>query len=176
LWRAVTEKVDPLRDSFIIQTSPKLRLKPQPPKSVSISPFRVGERTIPRSAMSSPTPRMRDVTPNMDKRNFQRLLRGKLQIDGRLDLHGLTQEQARIALRSKLMDAHGRDKRLILVITGKGKSRIDEFNRNIQGVLRQNLPLWLRQAPLAQIVLEVTNAQLRDGGSGAFYVYLRRRR
>ncbi len=102
---------------------------------------------------------------NMDKKNFQRLVRGKLDIDGRLDLHGLTQEQAKIVLRSKLMQAHGRGKRLILVITGKGKQRTDEFNRQIVGVLRQNVPMWLRQAPLSSIVLEVTSAQQRHGGA-----------
>ncbi len=112
----------------------------------------------------------------MDKRNFQRLVRGKLEIDGKLDLHGMTQEQAKIALRSKILQAHSSGKRLILVVTGKGKHRVDEFNRSIVGVLRQNVPQWLRQPPLSSVVLEVTQAQQRHGGDGAFYVYLRRNR
>ncbi len=178
LWRAVTERVDPMRDRFTFEPTIKAKLKsagaaPHQPK---LSKFRIGEKI--KAGKHSPIEKVsgRDVTPNMDKKNFQRLLRGKLEIDGRLDLHGLTQEQARMMLRVKLMQAHERGKRLILVITGKGKERTDEFNRQIVGILRQNLPLWLRQAPLSSIVLEVTPAQQRHGGEGAFYVYLRRTR
>jgi DNA-nicking Smr family endonuclease len=43
------------------------------------------------------------------------------------------------------------------------------------GVLRHQVPLWLRQPPLGQAVLQVSEAHLKHGGSGAYYVYLRRR-
>ncbi len=178
LWRQVTESIQPFRESFTFEPSVKAKLKsaaatPQNPK---LSKFRIGEKIKEKTFTSSGTTSPKGVTPNMDKKNFQRLVRGKLEIDGRLDLHGMTQEQAKITLRSKLMQAHERGKRLILVITGKGKQRTDEFNRQIIGVLRQNVPVWLRQAPLSSIVLEVTSAQQRHGGEGAFYVYLRRNR
>ncbi|MFK5996914.1 MAG: Smr/MutS family protein [Rhodobacterales bacterium] len=178
LWRAVTERIDPMRENFMFEPTVKAKLKAAgaAPQKAKLFDFRIGQKTrvahYTPSGVSSP----KGVTPNMDKKNFQRLVRGKLEIDGRLDLHGLTQEQAKLMLRTKLLQAHGQGKRLILVITGKGKERRDEFNRSIVGVLRQNLPLWLRQAPLASIVLEVTAAQARHGGEGAFYVYLRRNR
>ncbi len=178
LWRSVTDNVDPMRESFTFEPSVKAQLKsagvmPQKPKFAA---FRIGEKSKGTQYTPSGATSPKGVTPNMDKKNFQRLVRGKLEIDGRLDLHGMTQEQAKITLRSKLMQAHERGKRLILVITGKGKQRTDEFNRQIIGVLRQNVPMWLRQAPLSSIVLEVTSAQQRHGGEGAFYVYLRRNR
>jgi len=178
LWRQVTERIDPMRESFAFEPSTKAKLKsagvmPQKPK---LDAFRVGEKAKSTPFTPSGAVSPKGVTPNMDKKNFQRLVRGKLDIDGRVDLHGLTQEQAKMLLRTKLMQGHERGKRLILVITGKGKQRTDEFNRQISGVLRQNVPMWLRQPPLSSIVLEVISAQQRHGGEGAFYVYLRRNR
>lgn len=178
LWRAITERVVPLHKSFTFLPSRKAKLKSESaaPKKPPIKEFRIGakasQKPITPSGVSSP----KGVSANMDKKNFQRLVRGKLDIDGRLDLHGLTQEQAKIMLRAKIMQAHDAGKRLILVITGKGKHRTDEFNRSVVGVLRQNVPMWLRQPPLNSVVLEVTTAQQRHGGDGAFYVYLRRNR
>jgi DNA-nicking Smr family endonuclease len=178
LWRQVTESIDPFRESFAFKPSVKAKLNAAGAslRQPKVTAFRIGESANAPVYTPSNETSPKGVTPNMDKKNFQRLVRGKLDIDGRLDLHGLTQEQAKIVLRSKLMQAHGRGKRLILVITGKGKQRTDEFNRQIVGVLRQNVPMWLRQAPLSSIVLEVTSAQQRHGGEGAFYVYLRRNR
>jgi DNA-nicking Smr family endonuclease len=178
LWRAITQRVEPLHDSFTFQPSQKAQLKSESaaPKKPIIKEFRIGSKPSQKPVIPSGVSSPKGVTPNMDKRNFQRLVRGKLDIDGKLDLHGLTQEQAKFSLRSKLMQAHSAGKRLILVVTGKGKTRTDEFNRPITGILRQNLPLWLRQPPLSSIVLEVTSAQQRHGGDGAFYVYLRRNR
>jgi DNA-nicking Smr family endonuclease len=178
LWRQVTESIDPFRHSFKFEPSTKAKMKSEGAlqQKPRFAAFRVGEKTVGASCTPHRETSPKGVTPNMDKKNFQRLVRGKLEIDGRLDLHGLTQEQAKIMLRSKLMQAHERGKRLILVITGKGKQHTDEFNRQVVGVLRQNLPIWLRQAPLSSIVLEVTAAQARHGGDGAFYIYLRRNR
>ena len=112
----------------------------------------------------------------MDRKNFQRLLRGKFDIEMRLDLHGLTQNQAKITLRAKLTQAYDQGKRLVLVITGKCKTRVDDFNRPVHGVLRQNLPQWVRQPALRHIVLEITEAKRHHGGGGAYYIYLRRKR
>lgn len=178
LWRAVTHKVDPIREGFTFTPSKKATLKSEgaiAPKNV-ISEFRIGEKAKMASFISSGSVSPKSVTPNMDKKNFQRLVRGKLDIDGRLDLHGLTQEQAKLTLRMNILQAHSAGKRLILVITGKGKQRTDEFNREVIGALRQNVPVWLRQPPLSSVVLEVTNAHRRHGGEGALYVYLRRNR
>lgn len=177
IWQAITKQIKPLGNPYEFTGTSKAKLKSEsaPTKPITkISAFRIGEKTTPNNSMMKMS--KKDVTPNMDKKNFQRLQRGKLEIDGKLDLHGLTQEQAKVLLRNKLLDAYDRGKRLILVITGKGKYRTDDFNRPTIGVLKQNVPIWLRQPPLTSIVLEVTQAKQQHGGDGAFYVYLRRKR
>ncbi len=177
LWRTVTERVSPMRESFAFEPSVKSKLKSSVIRQkAKLTEFHIGQKAKAAQFTPSGETSPKGVSANMDKKNFQRLVRGKLEIDGKLDLHGLTQEQAKMMLRVKLLQAHERGKRLILVVTGKGKQRTDEFNRQIVGVLRQNVPMWLRQAPLSSIVLEVTSAQQRHGGEGAFYVYLRRNR
>jgi DNA-nicking Smr family endonuclease len=66
--------------------------------------------------------------------------------------------------------------RLVLVITGKGKPAPDHGPIPTRtGVLRHQVPHWLRMAPLGPAVLQVTESHLKHGGGGAYYVYLRRR-
>jgi DNA-nicking Smr family endonuclease len=113
----------------------------------------------------------------MDRRSFERLRRGKITPDARLDLHGMTSERAHSALVGFVLDAHGRGLRLLLVITGKGRpgdpgTVIPERH----GILRHSLAHWLNAPPLAGKVLQVAPAHQRHGGGGAFYVYLRRSR
>lgn len=178
LWRIVTDNIEPIHERFTFAPSAKAQLKSAGAVSVrpDIQGFRIGEKSKRAKPALGGNTSIKGVSPNMDRKNFQRLIRGKLEIDGRLDLHGLTQEQAKIMLRTKLLQAYERGKRLILVITGKGKMRKDEFNRDVVGILRQNVPIWLRQLPLSSIILEVTSAQQHHGGDGAFYVYLRKNR
>ena len=90
------------------------------------------------------------------------LRRGRLDPEARLDLHGTTQASAYRALLRFLVDAQAGGKSLVLVITGKG------------GVLRTRLPLWLGQAELRPLVVGMSEANVRHGGSGAFYVALRK--
>ncbi|MGY6697177.1 MAG: Smr/MutS family protein [Roseinatronobacter sp.] len=113
----------------------------------------------------------------MDKRQFQRMSRGKLEPEARIDLHGMTLAQAHGALNSFILRAQSAGLRLVLVITGKGKTLADDgpIPRR-QGALKQDVPHWLRMAPLKSAVLELREAHARHGGSGAYYVYLRRAR
>jgi DNA-nicking Smr family endonuclease len=113
----------------------------------------------------------------MDKKAFTRLKQGKLSPEARLDLHGMTLEQAHPRLNRFILDAHAQGKRLVIVITGKGKSR-DEGGPipTRLGVLRHQVPNWLQQHPLKPHILQITQASQRHGGSGAYYIYLRRTR
>lgn len=106
----------------------------------------------------------------IDRRTEERVRRGRLPIDGRIDLHGMTQGTAHDALLYTLRKAHGDGRRLILVITGKG-SLTDGG-----GVLRSAVPRWLHEAPFRSLVLAVHQAQPQHGGAGALYVFLKRRR
>ena len=102
--------------------------------------------------------------PNIGGHDEARLRRGRGEPEARLDLHGLTQDAAYRTLIRFLMDARGQGKRLALVITGKG------------GVLRGALPLWLGQGDLKAMVGGVSEAHIRHGGAGAYYVTLRRQK
>ncbi len=137
-----------------------------------IEPFRLGEAARPATAVVAPA-----APPGMDRRRFERMVRGRLQLEGRIDLHGMTLAEARSALFGFILEAHAGGKRLVLVITGKGRDTDDGGPiPQRRGILRHNVPLWLRQAPLAGVVLDSAEAHRKHGGGGALYVYLRRRR
>lgn len=114
--------------------------------------------------------------PHMDRRRFDKLRRGRLDPEARIDLHGMTSERAHAALTGFILDAHAADLRLVLVITGKGREEDSGFGPRRHGILRHSLPHWLTLPPLGARILQVAPAHQRHGGGGAFYVYLRRRR
>lgn len=113
----------------------------------------------------------------MDKRAFTKLRRGKIRPEGKLDLHGMTLDRAHPALNRFIMSSHQNDKRLVLVVTGKGKQRDEGGPIPARfGVLRHQVLHWLNAAPLSAIVMQVSQAHVSHGGGGAYYVYLRRSR
>jgi DNA-nicking Smr family endonuclease len=109
-------------------------------------------------------------SPGVDRRTAEKFRRGQLAVEARLDLHGLTQEEAHRALVSFVQQAHASGLRTVLVITGKGG-----FG-DARGVLREAVPRWLNEAGLRPRVLSCAWAQPRHGGGGALYVLLRRQR
>lgn len=114
---------------------------------------------------------------NMDRKTFQRLKRGRLLPEARIDLHGMTLERAQPALTGFILRAHAAGARLVLVVTGKGKDRDTGGPIPLrQGVLRHAVPQWFALPPLAGLVLQVAEAHQKHGGGGAYYVYLRRQR
>ncbi|MEO1919904.1 MAG: Smr/MutS family protein [Paracoccaceae bacterium] len=114
----------------------------------------------------------------MDRKNFDRLRKGKIKPDARLDLHGMTAAQAHFELTAFIHRSHAARKRLALVITGKGNStrEKEEIMPTRQGILRHSLPHWLNRADLRPKILQITPAHAKHGGGGAYYVYLRRTR
>jgi DNA-nicking Smr family endonuclease len=107
----------------------------------------------------------------MDKRTATRLRRGQIAIEGRIDLPGMTQDEAHGALTGFIKSSAGIGRRCVLVITGKG------LGKGLGGgVLRSQLPRWLNTEELHPLILAFAPAQPKDGGGGAFYVYLRKRR
>ncbi len=112
----------------------------------------------------------------MDAKTHGKMTRGKLAPEARIDLHGMTLSEAHPELIRFVLNAQSDAMRLVLVITGKGKhgQDIGPIPQRM-GVLRHQVPHWLRLPPLGQAVLQVSEAHLRHGGSGAYYVYLRRR-
>jgi DNA-nicking Smr family endonuclease len=103
--------------------------------------------------------------PGLQKRVFQDLRRGRLEIEMELDLHGLTARHAHSALEQFIRDCHRRQVRCVRIIHGKGYGSEDK-----QPVLKQKVNHWLHQR---QDVLAFCSATSRDGGTGAVYVLLR---
>ncbi|MEM6886587.1 MAG: Smr/MutS family protein [Pseudomonadota bacterium] len=184
LWRRVTEKTDALhRRESLDATHIPASLVATPARPTVSSNF-----TFESAARPSATTRHTaiDLAPKlperlqraplqMDKKTFSRMTRGKLKPEGRIDLHGMTLARAQSALIHFIMSAYGSQKRLVLVITGKGKHR-DEGGPipARHGALRHHVPHWMAQPPLSHVVMQVAPAHGSHGGDGAYYVYLRR--
>jgi DNA-nicking Smr family endonuclease len=184
LWQVVARSAQPLSSKRKLATSAAVRPALIPaatapePKPVALPLFRVGEKafgperraTLPGLALTPDPAALR-----MDKNAFDRMKRGKLSPEARIDLHGLTVGEAHADLIRFVLNAHAAGRRLILVITGKGRPGGDQGPiPQRTGVLKQQVPMWLRLAPLGGLVLQVTEAHARHGGAGALYVYLRR--
>ncbi len=159
LWQAVTRSVK--------EYSPK-KNRPVKPASPAFSPALPGKREREEPAALG---RVRapdgQSSKGFDRATETKLRKGKLPLEGRLDLHGMTQAEALRALQCFLLAAVVAEKRTVLVITGKGGIMSE-------GVLKRMLPLWLENPDLAKYVIAATPAQPKDGGSGAFYLRLRR--
>lgn len=120
---------------------------------------------------AQPSDLLHGQAPGLDKRTQQRLRRGQVHIEARLDLHGLTQTVAHQTLERFLERAHMAGKKTVLVVTGKGLRADGEI-----GVLRRAVPRWLNEAPMRQWVHAFDHAAPRDGGEGALYIVMRRRK
>ena len=107
---------------------------------------------------------------DLDRRTMDRLRKGRMRPEGRLDLHGMTAADAHRALGGFLADAQTSGKRCVLVITGKGSLKQGG------GIIRRELPAWLNAPGNRTRVLGFAQAQPADGGGGAFYVLLKRKR
>lgn len=103
------------------------------------------------------------------------LARGQTRAEGTLDLHGLTQAQAHARLSGFLHRAQASGHGLVLVITGRGRAG-EGTHDETRGVLRRMVPHWLSLPEFRTVVLGFQEAGTRQGGAGALYVRLRRRR
>lgn len=150
-----------------------------PPAGTAAPALFTGTGPVPRA---DPQPAVtRGRIAGLDRRTAERLRKGTFQIDARLDLHGLNREQAHAALRQRVRACHAAGQRCLLVITGKGNRGRTEsdspyINPEPPGRLKREVPGWLAAGDLAPLVLSTAPAVPRDGGSGALYVLLRRRR
>ncbi len=119
----------------------------------------------------------RAVAPGgVDGRTAERLRRGAIVPDSKLDLHGLTEEAAHRVLWSFLQTAYRRGDRLVLVVTGKGAPVPGGpfLESRSHGVLKAMVPRWLREPQFARLIADTRCAHRRHGGEGALYVYLRK--
>ncbi|HWJ72709.1 MAG TPA: Smr/MutS family protein [Kaistia sp.] len=173
LWANVARTAVPLRAAEAIAPEPA---PPEPPAEEMLAALPPPEKMI-AAALQKPKPL--PLAP-LERRTLNRVARGIQGIDGRIDLHGLTQNDAHHRLRAFLVGAQARGAKLVLVITGKGRTgdvtHAAHFGEMERGVLRRRVPQWLAEPGLRDIVIGFEEAHRTHGGGGALYVRIRRRR
>jgi len=170
LWSVVTADVRPMRLRPAKPGAPPADLSSADlsPAETSASPP-IGTSAPPRS----PSP-PRSVPPapsrigDLDHRTRTKIKRGRLDVDARLDLHGMRQDEAQRALYAFLRRSQAAGAKVVIVVTGKGLSREDG------GVLRRATPMWLQAPALRDVVVSYGEAARHHGGEGALYVRIRR--
>ncbi|MHA6287891.1 Smr/MutS family protein [Maricaulis sp. CAU 1757] len=174
LWRKVARSVKPISEDRLRTLEDDFEAPPLPPAQTK-SELK-GTPAMPKPAPAAPPAPPRPA----DRSGEKRVRRGRLEIEARIDLHGLTRAQAHASLTHFLAMAWGAGYRTVLVITGKGlkpRERQPEpwEHADEPGVLRRELPLWLGAPEFARYVSGYAPAHQRHGGGGAYYVTLRAR-
>ncbi|MFH1157460.1 MAG: Smr/MutS family protein [Pseudomonadota bacterium] len=161
LWHSVTRSVTPY--SLHKNGSPKTAAASVKKSSEKVPP----PQKVLRRAPSFPPAAGKILPRGFDRSTEMKLRRGQLPLEGRLDLHGLTQGEAFDRLFRFIKSAVAGRKRTVLIITGRGGLQSG-------GVLKRMLPLWLEDTELGKHVIALTQAAQKDGGAGAFYLRLRK--
>jgi DNA-nicking Smr family endonuclease len=177
LWEKIAKTVAPIKSDKISPTnivdnqSKKAGLKPVAKSAKSkIQPQKQISPNQQNSTSNRHTPsdlRYQEAS-GMDGASSKKLRAGKFDVEATLDLHGMTKQSAYLSLQRFIQTSVLNQFRTILVITGKGSEG--------RGVLRNQFPEWLKTNACAQHILAFGQAQAKDGGSGAFYIRLRRNR
>ena len=173
LWEKVTQSVRRMNPQPAFQT-PKQRggpkTGPQKPnltdRSQSVQTGQAKAKTSSDKKMPADF-RLGEMS-GIDRTSARRMQRGQATIEDRLDLHGLSQEQAQKEVKAFIGSAVQKNFRHVLIITGKG--------RDGHGILREKVPEWLKDAPLCHHLNAISYAQPKDGGKGALYIRLKRQR
>jgi len=173
LWKAVTRDVKPIKRKPAAKSRPepaKAASQPTPKKTGAMAPA----RPVAVKPAIQPTRPPRELThgraSDIDKRSLERLRRGQMPIEAEIDLHGHTLEAAHRVLNAFIAGHAAAGRRCVRVITGKGSFREGG------GVLKTAVPRWLNEPPLQDSILAFSHARRDDGGEGALYVLLRRKR
>ncbi len=191
LWREVTRSIVPLHGKRVLKTEkpageqpdtlppPVNKPKKSPPKP---SAEALAQLAAGKLAMAQTAP-LRAVAPpplaTIERKLIKQVSRGQYEIDAVLDLHGFRQHDAHERLRRFLHRAQADHARLVLVVTGKGASpspRLNDGEPHAKGILRRSVPEWLRMPDMRSVVMGFEEAAPHQGGSGALYVRLRRRK
>lgn len=165
LWRVVTQDVAPLESRQVAPDMARVQMTP---------PLRRGRAPdMPAVPMATLPPLALGGYAGVDRRMAQRFRGGELAVDGSIDLHGMSREKAHHAITAFIHAQYMRGSRCLVAITGKGLRKSPDGEA---GVLRELLPAWLAEPGLRPFVLACDIAQPKHGGSGAYYILLRRKR
>ncbi|ESY87834.1 Smr/MutS family protein [Mesorhizobium australicum] len=161
LWNLVARTAKPLKGRAAVDI-PDMAVDARPTPAQPVQPSANAPGTV--------KPKIQHVTHRLDEPTLDKLQKGRLPIEGRVDLHGMTQDEAYSLLFSFLHRAHAGGVRYVLVITGKGSSSGGD------GILRRAVPAWLSTPAFRPLVSSHDHAARNHGGSGALYIRLRRAR
>ena len=135
---------------------------------------------------SGPPPLVPGQLAGLDRRSGERLRKGQMPVEAKLDLHGMTQQAAHGAVANFVESQHAAGARCVLIVTGKGGKAADPFQPKAvpdrfsfsggRGVLKEALPRWLNEPRLREHIIAVQPASRPHGGEGAVYVLLKRKR
>ncbi|MFC5386620.1 Smr/MutS family protein [Aquamicrobium segne] len=159
LWNLVARSAVPLKG----RAAPVVELvEPSSPPAPKISP------SVQALPATQPQAKPLAAPRSLDRPTLNKLAKGRLAIEARVDLHGMTQAEAYSLLFSFISRAHASGVRYVLIITGKGSSSGGD------GVLRRSVPGWLATPAFRMFVSSHEQAARHHGGSGALYVRLRK--
>jgi len=160
LWAFVTKDVKKL-------TAPDKNVPELRRRRLRLNPF---ARMSPPPAVTAPQ------GGGLDRNTEEKVRKGQMAIEARLDLHGRTLDRAREDLLRFVQSSFTQGMRGLLVITGKGRSTRDSWFAPGEGAIKREFPLWLEDPAIKSYILSVSQARNQHGGSGAWYVYLRKNR
>jgi DNA-nicking Smr family endonuclease len=186
LWHHTAATIEPLK-----RGKPRVHLSdrplPDPAKSKTLPKPEKPQHASPakeplveaRPTTSKTTVRKAPDLSAFDRNSARKIRIGRIDIEARVDLHGLRQSEAHATLRAFLFRCQSRGHRYVLVITGKGKTASSSEHsyggEGERGILKRNVPRWLEEPDIRSIVVSYTTAAIHHGGEGAIYVHLRSR-
>jgi DNA-nicking Smr family endonuclease len=189
VWLQTAATVEPLKRGkpriHPASEAAKEVAKAKPPAMPEAKPARMAPPVKPHSSLASP--RGLDLKPStraapelaaFDRNSVRKIRSGRMEIEARVDLHGMRQDEAHAALRRFLLTSQRRGLRFVLVITGKGRTAAPAEGSYAEpererGILKRNVPRWLEEPDIRSIVVSYTSAAIQHGGEGAIYVHLR---
>jgi len=197
LWKKIAEGVKPLR-----QTRHKRHAVPPPVEGeaprAKRTPAPMAEKSPPAGAPARHLPLKRAEKPlgppplvpgqlaGLDRRSGEKLRKGQMTVEAKLDLHGMTQDAAHAAVARFVEAQHAAGARCVLIVTGKGGKSADPFQPKAmpgrftfsagRGILKEALPRWLNEPRLRAHIIAAQPASRAHGGEGAMYVLLKRKR
>ena len=165
LWKHITRSIAPLAKR---KRDDAEDIEP-PAAPPSKAQAKLKAKPVASAAPAAARPAARPEPASLGRKAKRRLVRDSGAIHGRLDLHGLTQAEAHNALLGFLHRSQASGARTVLIITGKGVRGASE-----RGVLKRQVPMWLRLPEFRDLVVGFETAGIGHGGEGALYVRLRR--
>jgi DNA-nicking Smr family endonuclease len=169
-WAGLTQHIAPLTGRT--PKSTPATADPPPKPTTSPPPRRANTSAPSRGATATPLT-IGDPQAGVDKATWQRFRSGKLPVDRKLDLHGMTAQRAYQALTSFLRAAHAEHARCVEIVTGRGSSDASSRGEGT-GVLRRELPHWLNRPDLRPLILAAAHPHAAN--PGAVRLLLRRLR